>query len=158
MVNLSMYKMNGQFCAEVLNLIILIYQSILYIVIPSYKLINQSIKIYIAPLQDPYSEALLTQAKQKRTVLRRWWNWEQAPFFGGAFDLLEVHSTLLDRRRTGLHWSRVSKWDNQITVDRGPQCMMACTRRERAAELAQIGRPARQAPPHQGCDSVRDAL
>ena len=26
------------------------------------------------PLQDPYSEALLTQAKLKRKVLRRWWN------------------------------------------------------------------------------------
>jgi len=42
--------------------------------------INQSIKIYLAPLQDPYLEALLSQTKQKRTVLRRWWNWEQAPF------------------------------------------------------------------------------
>src|SRR6218665_1611048 len=42
--------------------------------------INQSIKIYIAPLHDPYSEALLTQAKRKRTGLRRWWNGEQAPF------------------------------------------------------------------------------
>src|SRR6218665_3038347 len=41
---------------------------------------NQSIKIYIAPLQDPYSEALQTQAKRKRTVLRRWWNREQIPF------------------------------------------------------------------------------
>jgi len=39
--------------------------------------INQSVKIYIAPLQDTYSEALQTQAKRKRTVLRRWWNWEQ---------------------------------------------------------------------------------
>ena len=29
---------------------------------------NQSIKIYIAPLKDPYSEALPTQAKRKRTV------------------------------------------------------------------------------------------
>jgi len=29
---------------------------------------NQSIKIDIAPLQDPFS------------VLRRWWNWEQPPF------------------------------------------------------------------------------
>jgi len=29
---------------------------------------NQSIKIYIAPLQDPYSEALPTQAKRKRTI------------------------------------------------------------------------------------------
>jgi len=27
-------------------------------------LINQSIKIYIAPLQEPYSEALPTQAKR----------------------------------------------------------------------------------------------
>ena len=42
--------------------------------------INQSVKIYIAPLQDTYSEALPTQAKRKRTVFRRWWNWEQAPF------------------------------------------------------------------------------
>ena len=36
--------------------------------------LNQSIKIYIAPLQDTYSEALPTQAKRKRTVFRRWWN------------------------------------------------------------------------------------
>src|SRR6218665_1097158 len=36
--------------------------------------INQSIKIYIAPLQDTYSEALPTQAKRKGTVFRRWWN------------------------------------------------------------------------------------
>ena len=34
----------------------------------------QSIKIYIAPIQDPYSEAFLTQAKRKSTVLRRWLN------------------------------------------------------------------------------------
>src|SRR6218665_2406650 len=34
----------------------------------------------MVPLQDPYSEALLIQAKRKRTVLRRWWNREQAPF------------------------------------------------------------------------------
>src|SRR6218665_3249188 len=42
--------------------------------------INQSVKIYIVPLQDTYSEALPTKAKRKRTVFRRWWNWEQAPF------------------------------------------------------------------------------
>jgi len=42
--------------------------------------VNQSIKIYIAALKDPYSEALPIQAKRNRTVLRRWWNWEQAPF------------------------------------------------------------------------------
>ena len=30
--------------------------------------INQSIKIYIAPLQDTYSEALPTQAKRKRSL------------------------------------------------------------------------------------------
>jgi len=41
---------------------------------------NQSIKIYITPLHDPYSLTLPTQAKRKRTVLRRRWNWEQAPF------------------------------------------------------------------------------
>ena len=34
--------------------------------------INRAIKIYIASLQDPYSEALPTQAKRKITVLR-WW-------------------------------------------------------------------------------------
>ena len=39
----------------------------------SFSHLNQSIKIYIAPLQDAYSEALPTQAKQKRTVLRRQW-------------------------------------------------------------------------------------
>jgi len=32
-------------------------------------------KIYIAPFQNPYSEALPTQAKQDRTVFRSWWNW-----------------------------------------------------------------------------------
>src|SRR6218665_971498 len=42
--------------------------------------INQSIKIYIAPFQESYSEALPTQAKRKRTVSRKWWNCEQAPF------------------------------------------------------------------------------
>ena len=41
---------------------------------------NQSVKIYIAPLQDTYSEALPIQDKRKRAVFRRWWNWEQAPF------------------------------------------------------------------------------
>src|SRR6218665_3156298 len=30
---------------------------------------NQSIKIYIAPFPDPYSEALPTQARRKRTAL-----------------------------------------------------------------------------------------
>jgi len=31
--------------------------------------INQSIKIHIAPLPDPYSEALLTQGKRKDTAI-----------------------------------------------------------------------------------------
>ena len=48
----------------------------------------QSIKIYIAPLQDPYLEALPTQAKRKRTVFSRWWNWEQPPF--GSYLRLHV--------------------------------------------------------------------
>ena len=42
--------------------------------------INQSIKIYIAPLQDLYSEALPTQAKRKTSqtvpVLRTGTVWE----------------------------------------------------------------------------------
>src|SRR6218665_2370076 len=47
--------------------------------------------------------------------------------------------------------SAADKWDHQITMERGPQCTTACTRRKREAKLAQIGgRPARQAPPHQG--------
>ena len=62
------------------------------------------------------------------------------------------------RKLTGLHCRRAGEWD-QITVSRGPECMTACTWGERAAKLAQIGgRPARQAPPHQGRNSVRDAL
>ena len=52
------------------------------------KSINQSIKIYIAPLQDPYSEALPTQASLDKVVeLRTGTVW-----LGGALDLLEVHS------------------------------------------------------------------
>src|SRR6218665_1525957 len=45
--------------------------------------INQSVKIYIALLQDTYLEALPTQAKRKRTVLRRLWN-ENRHCLGGA--------------------------------------------------------------------------
>ena len=36
--------------------------------------INQSVQNVYSALQDIYSEALPTQAKRKRTVLRRWWN------------------------------------------------------------------------------------
>src|SRR6218665_3801515 len=62
-------------------------------------------------------------------------------------------------KRSLLHCRRAGEWDPQITLDRGPQCTTACTRRERATELAQIGgRPARQTPPHQGRDPVKDAL
>jgi len=71
--------------------------------------------------------------------------------------LLEVHSRLLDQpqKRTGLHCRKAGEWDHQIAMDRELQCTTACTRRE----LVQIGgRPARQAPPHQGCDSVWDVL
>ena len=57
----------------------------------------------------------------------------------GALDLLEVHSRLFGRKRTGLHCRRADKldqrMDHQITVNRGPQCMTACTRRERAAKI-----------------------
>ena len=42
--------------------------------------INQLIQIYIALLQYPYLEVLLTQAKWKWKVFRSWWIWEQAPF------------------------------------------------------------------------------
>jgi len=53
-----------------------------------------SIKIYIAPLPDQYSEALPKQAKRKRTVLRRWSYWEQVPFGRCLRSRLEVHSRL----------------------------------------------------------------
>ena len=46
--------------------------------------------MYIAPLQNPYSEALPTPAKRKRTVLRRWWNWEPAPF-GRCLSLPQIY-------------------------------------------------------------------
>ena len=33
--------------------------------------VNQPMKLYIAPLPDPYSES---QAKRNTTVFRSWWN------------------------------------------------------------------------------------
>jgi len=43
--------------------------------------INQSInENYTAPIQDTYSEAFPTQVKRKETLLKSWWNWEQASF------------------------------------------------------------------------------
>jgi len=36
------------------------------------KSMNQAIKIYIAPLKDPYPEALPTQAMRKITVFKSW--------------------------------------------------------------------------------------
>jgi len=57
--------------------------------------INQSVKIYTAPLQDlPNSEALPTQAKRKRTVSG---GIENRHRLGGTLDLLEVHSRFLDQ-------------------------------------------------------------
>ena len=43
-----------------------------------FRYLNQSNNIYIAPLLDTYLETLPreTPAKRKRTVLKRWWNWE----------------------------------------------------------------------------------
>jgi len=47
---------------------------------------QNSLKTYgiVSAINIPthYSEVLPTQAKgkRKRTVFRRWWNWEQAPF------------------------------------------------------------------------------
>jgi len=67
--------------------------------------------MYIVRLQDAYSEALLAQAKRKVTILRRWWNWGQAPF-GRCLPGCWINH----RTGTGLHCRRVGKWD-QITVD-----------------------------------------
>ena len=91
---------------------------------------NQSInQSKFIPLQEPYSEALPTQAKRKRTVLRRWWKWEQA-HLGGALDLLEVHSTLLDQPQkkngSALQQSRQLGSQNY----HGPQCTTACAIRD----------------------------
>ena len=44
-------------------------------------LVNQSIKIDIAPLPDPYSEVLPTQAKRKRTVFHIGWVFLARPSF-----------------------------------------------------------------------------
>src|SRR6218665_1153517 len=41
------------------------YTTIRYDTILCNQLFNQSVKIYVAPLQDTYSEALPTQAKRK---------------------------------------------------------------------------------------------
>jgi len=47
----------------------------------AYDEISQSINENLcSALQDPYSEALSTQAKWKWTVFGSWWNWGQAPF------------------------------------------------------------------------------
>ena len=47
---------------------------------------QRRMNMYIAPLQDPYSEALPTQAKWKRTVFRSWWN-----RLGGTLDLRKAN-------------------------------------------------------------------
>jgi len=57
-------------------------------------LINQSIKIDIAPLQDPYSEALPTQAKRNR---RGGGGTENRHRLGGILDQLEGHSRFLNQ-------------------------------------------------------------
>src|SRR6218665_3336590 len=57
--------------------------------------INQSVKIYIAPLQDTYSDALPTHAKRKRSLEKV--VELQAPFGRCLIDLLEIHSRFLDQ-------------------------------------------------------------
>src|SRR6218665_133368 len=37
-----------------------------------------------------------------------------------------------NRKRTGLHCCRAGEWEHEITVNRGPQCTTAWTRRERS--------------------------
>jgi len=41
---------------------------------------GKSMRICVAPLQDPYAEASPTRAERKITVFSSWWNWEHAPF------------------------------------------------------------------------------
>src|SRR6218665_488887 len=114
-------------------------------------------KIYIAPLRVRYSEALPTQAKQKIPG-----GIENRHRLGDALDLREARSRLFTNhiKRTALHCHRAGEWDHQIAVGRGPQFTTACTIRERAAQLAQIGAPSQTgtATPLQGRDPVRDAL
>src|SRR6218665_4221608 len=86
---------------------------VLDIFIHCYTSINQSVKTYVMSLQNPYSEALPTQAKQKRTVLRKW---KSIPSCWTNY-----------RKRKGLHCRRAGEWDHQIIVSRGPQCTTACT-------------------------------
>jgi len=108
--------------------------------------INQPINQSTASLQDSYWEALPTQAKWKRTVLRRWRNWEQATF--GRW-----------LRSIGSPFQVDGPTTEKECVCIVPQCTTACTRRERATELAQIrGCQARQSPPNQGRNPVWDAL
>src|SRR6218665_3775925 len=59
-------------------------------------------------------------------------------------------SIKMTKKGNCLHCSRAGEGDNQVTMDRGPQRTTACTRSERAAELAQTGGPpAIQPLPHQ---------
>ena len=59
---------------------------LIYTLIILFYLISQSVnKICIAPIPDPYSEALPTQAKRKRTVFSRWWNQWRNNLAGGPW-------------------------------------------------------------------------
>jgi len=90
-----------------------------------FSLINQSMTMYIAPLQDRYSEALSTQAKRKRTVFKSWWNWEDAPFgrcIRSEGSLFQVAAPTTEKEGSAL--SQSGEWDHQIAVDKGPQCMV----------------------------------
>jgi len=58
--------------------------------------INQLIKIYIAPLQHPYSEALRPRPSGKQQSSKAG-ETENRQHLGGASDLRETHSRLLDQ-------------------------------------------------------------
>ena len=82
--------------------------------------IYQSVKTYIAPLQDTYLETLPTQAKRKRTVLRRWWNWEQAPF-GRCLSPFQVFGPTTENERVCIVYDSTythrSRFDSESSLD-----------------------------------------
>jgi len=92
-----------------------------------FKLINQSPKMYTAPLQDPYSEALPTQVKRKRTVfefklvrLRTSTIWEAPQIWDQPVPGCWTNHW----KETSLHCCRAGELDHQI-----PWCTAASTKK-----------------------------
>ena len=106
-------------------------------------------KIYIAPLQDPYSEALSTPAK-KLVGLRTSTVWEGSPFQVILDQLQKKNGYALSQ---GVRIGPPNRRGQRTALHDG-----LCKNREGGKARAAGGTPTRQAPPHHGRDPGRDAL